>query len=75
MAGNVLEWVADFYGDYPSGAQTNPAGPTTGAFRVLRGGSFDLYLTLVRVADRGSSYPDARYNGIGFRCAGSALGQ
>ena len=38
MHGNVLEWVADWYGTYPAAAQSNPTGPTTGYFRVLRGG-------------------------------------
>ena len=43
MTGNVLEWCSDWYGDYSSGAQTNPKGPDSGSDRVCRGGcsSFD----------------------------------
>ena len=41
MAGNVWEWAWDRYESYPSGALTDPVGPTTGSFRVSRGGSWD----------------------------------
>lgn len=39
MSGNVCEWCNDWYGDYSSGAQTNPKGPYDGSDRVIRGGS------------------------------------
>ncbi|MFM8733217.1 MAG: formylglycine-generating enzyme family protein, partial [Phycisphaerales bacterium] len=39
MLGNVSEWVNDWYGTYPSTAQTNPMGPARGSARVIRGGS------------------------------------
>ena len=40
MTGNVLEWCSDFYGPYSGQAQINPLGPSTGAFRIVRGGSW-----------------------------------
>ncbi len=70
MHGNALEWVNDWYGEYPGSAQTNPAGPATGEFRVLRGGSFvNAKPRLLRCAYRFSRAPTDRLGGIGFRCA------
>ena len=40
MSGNLSEWCSDWYGAYPAEPQTNPTGPTTGVFRVVRGGVF-----------------------------------
>ena len=67
MHGNVWEWCWDWYGTYASGAQTNPAGPGSGTFRVLRGGSWDSGATPLRSASRGVNTPSGRNGAYGFR--------
>jgi formylglycine-generating enzyme required for sulfatase activity len=69
MYGNAWEWVADWYGPYPSTAQTEPSGPPTGKFRVLRGGSFDVSSWYLRSAGRFRVGPELRDRFVGFRCA------
>jgi formylglycine-generating enzyme required for sulfatase activity len=69
MAGNVWEWVHDWYGEYSSGAQTNPLGPMSGTSCVLRGGSWDHSTYDVRSSARGYGTPAAAYDFIGFRVA------
>ena len=69
MSGNVMEWCYDWYGDYPSLSQTNPKGPSTGSYRVLRGGSWSLSARDCRVAGRGYGSPDGRFDGSGLRLA------
>lgn len=69
MHGNVQEWVADWYGEYPRGAVTDPRGPNTGTRRVLRGGGWFSLARLCRAADRGWDSPGYRSNGLGFRLA------
>ena len=68
MAGNVREWIADWYGDYTAEAQMNPAGPESGIFRVMRGGSwFDTPLA-IRATVRWGIDPTFSSSVIGFRC-------
>jgi len=69
MSGNVWEWVNDWWGDYTSGAKTNPTGPTTGSYRVSRGGSWYYDARNCRVSNRHSDYPGFRNHDIGFRLA------
>jgi formylglycine-generating enzyme required for sulfatase activity len=69
MAGNVWEWVGDRHGDYPSGRQVNPTGPSSGTARVLRGGSWNFDLNHARCASRWLFHPVSRNRYIGFRCA------
>jgi serine/threonine-protein kinase len=75
MGGNVWEWTNDWYqSDYYSiSPYSNPPGPSSGSYKVMRGGSFDHYLERIRVAKRYYSIsPSPRGNNIGFRCVGSA---
>ena len=52
MSGNLSEWCSDWYGDYSSGAQTNPKGPYDGSDRVIRGGSWYSSARSCRSSDR-----------------------
>ncbi|HKI55374.1 MAG TPA: formylglycine-generating enzyme family protein [Anaerolineales bacterium] len=70
MAGNVWEWVIDYYDEnyYTNSPTDGPTGPENGNYPVLRGGSWNSSIDHMRVSDR--RFNDAKsgsYN-IGFRC-------
>ena len=67
MHGNVSEWCQDWYGDYPSGSVRDPRGPSTGSYRLLRGGSWYFFGCYCRSAYRNYYTPGNAYYNIGFR--------
>jgi iron(II)-dependent oxidoreductase len=73
MAGNVAEWVADWYDKdyYQRAPDRNPKGPETGANRAFRGGGWIDSTPTVRVAQRNGAPPETKMNWLGFRCARS----
>jgi len=78
MAGNVKEWVSDWFDWYEydedsndNSPVSNPTGPTTGDYRMLRGGSWYDHPSFLRSASRSMVFPDTSWYYGGFRCARS----
>jgi formylglycine-generating enzyme required for sulfatase activity len=78
VSGNLWEWTADWYDllFYSESGVTNPTGPATGRYKVIRGGSWaDTETRLGTVYYRNFTAPDTAQPTIGFRCAGPAAGR
>lgn len=69
LHGNVYEWCQDWYGEYPPGPVTDPKGPSSGDYRLLRGGSWDSEAGDLRSTYRHRLTPGYRYGHEGFRVA------
>jgi hypothetical protein len=70
MAGNVQEWVFDWYLSeyYESSPKADPTGPATGEYKVVRGGSYGASSPQVEVTDRKFALPLTYGAALGFRC-------
>ena len=76
MAGNLAEWVYDYYNaEYyqvaPDGGWVNPQGPDDDLYRNARGGSYLFGISKLRASDRARYNPTTYQRHVGFRCAKS----
>ncbi len=69
MSGNVFEWSWDWYGSYPTVAQSDYKGVGSGSARINRGGSYSNFAVILPVGYRDFSYPFSESINVGFRIA------
>jgi len=69
MSGNLYEWCWDWYQEYPDITQPISTGPSTGIFRVERGGGWDRGVNACKIVSRYYFKPSVSYGGIGVRIA------
>ncbi len=67
MSGNVWEWCLDFYGKYSGSRRVNPKGPSSGEFKVVRGGSWYYDEHMSKLTTRDGPYPEFSNYNYGFR--------
>lgn len=67
MCGNVSEWCSDFHANFPVGSAEDPQGPTSGHFRLVRGGNYSEFVRGLKSSYRYKSLPEDSSVGIGFR--------
>ena len=67
MSGNVWEWCQDWYGDYSTSNQIDPAGPSSGQYRVIRGGAWSGHAGFCQSAFRNFTNPRGLFSDIGLR--------
>lgn len=68
MSGNIHEWCSDWYGDYSSSSATNPQGPSSGEYRLMRGGDYSSSEFFCRISHRMTTESPGLGGGcIGFR--------
>jgi len=75
IIGNAWEWVSDYYAPYPKDPVSNPAGPTSGAQRIVRGGAWlDTDVALLVLSHRHEAPADIYSYSIGFRLVREVAG-